>query len=70
MANFGGAAFPCVCGGGLFCLNAVFTGGVVCCGVSALLIAASILSRCATRDSDRVMLCTISIVLSDVHLSF
>ncbi len=53
-----------------FCLNAVFTGGVVCCGVSALLIAASILSRCATRDSDRVMLCTISIVLFDVHLRF
>ncbi len=47
-----------------FCLNAVFTGGVVCCGVSALLIAVSILSRCATRIL-KVDVCTISIVLSD-----
>ncbi len=52
-----------------FCLNAVFTGGVVCCGVSALLIAVSILSRCATRNSERLMLHIISIVLSDFHLS-
>ncbi len=35
----------------------------------ALLIAVSILSRCATRNSERLMLRTVSIVLSDSRLS-
>ncbi len=35
----------------------------------ALLIAVSILSRCANRNSERLMLLTVSIVLSDFCLS-
>ncbi len=35
----------------------------------ALLIAVSILSRCANQNSERLMLLTVSIVLSDFCLS-